>query len=51
MASPVAVTKPKFTWGDTETATLLRVAIDKRIFEKFDGEKVSNRQVSRLRHL
>ncbi|XP_043234478.1 translation initiation factor IF-2-like [Amphibalanus amphitrite] len=37
--------RPKCSWAEKETAALLRLAIDKKIFEKFDGKKVTNRQV------
>ena len=45
----MAGVRPKCSWAEKETAALLRLAIDKKIFDKFDGKKVTYRQVDETR--
>ena len=35
----------KFIWSERDTSLLLQLAIDRKIFQKFDGKKLTTKQV------
>ena len=41
----MAVPSKKMIWSDRDTATLLELSIERKIFEKFDGKKLTTKRV------